>query len=62
MQVCYFDEKSNYFLAENNVIGEGNMGVLLMHDLNYGLEDIMVQNNFVDTRKNLSTATSLIRA
>lgn len=47
----YFDEKSNYFLAENNVIGEGNMGFLLMHDLNYGLEDIMVQNNFVDTRK-----------
>ena len=47
----YFDEKSNYFLAENNVIGKGNMGFLLMHDLNYGLEDITVQNNFVDTRK-----------
>ena len=47
----YFDEKSNYFVAENNVIGEGNMGFLLMHDLNYGLEDITVQNNFVDTRK-----------
>ncbi len=27
------------------------MGFLLMHDLNYGLEDITVQNNFVDTSK-----------
>lgn len=47
----YFDEKSNYFVAENNAIDAGNMGFLLMHDLNYGLEDITVQNNFVTTHK-----------
>lgn len=42
---------NKYSVAENNVIGGGNMGFLLMHDLNYGLEDITVQNNFVDTSK-----------
>ena len=47
----YFDEKSNYFVAENNAIDAGNMGFLLMHDLNYGLEDITVENNFVTTHK-----------
>lgn len=48
-QNCKGSQK--YSVVENNVIGGGNMGFLLMHDLNYGLEDITVQNNFVDTSK-----------
>lgn len=47
----YFDEMSNNYIATNNVIGEGNMGFLLMHDINYGLENLTVENNFIATNK-----------
>lgn len=47
----YFDEMSNNYIATNNVIGEGNVGFLLMHDINYGLENLTVENNFVSTNK-----------
>lgn len=47
----YFDEMSNNYIATNNVIGDGNMGFLLMHDINYGLENLTVENNFVSTNK-----------
>lgn len=47
----YFDEMSNNYIAANNVIGEGNVGFLLMHDINYGMQNLTVENNFVSTNK-----------
>ena len=47
----YFDEMSNNYIASNNLIGKGNKWFLLMHDINYGMKNITVTNNFVETNK-----------
>lgn len=47
----YFDEKADNYIAENNYIGKGKKWFLLMHDLDYGLHDISVENNFIEVTK-----------
>lgn len=52
----YFDEMSNNFSAEHNYIGKGESWFLLMHDIRYGLQDISVQYNYVETgRKHINS-------
>lgn len=49
----YFDEKSNNYLATDNLIYKGNKTntYLLMHDIDYGHKNIVAQHNFVETAK-----------
>ena len=48
----YFDEGSSYWKAEKNVIvGSGQVGFLHIHDVNYILCDIYVDNTFTTTKK-----------
>ena len=47
----YFDEMSNNYVAKYNVIGKGKEWFLLMHDINYGLKNISVTDNFIATSK-----------
>lgn len=47
----YFDEKANNYTAENNYIGRGKKWFLLMHDIDYGLHDICIKNNFIEISK-----------
>lgn len=47
----YFDEMSNNYIAKYNVIGKGREWFLLMHDINYGLKNITVTDNFIATTK-----------
>lgn len=52
----YFDEMSNNFSAEHNYIGKEESWFLLMHDIRYGLQDIGVQYNYVETgRKHINS-------
>lgn len=52
----YFDEKADNYLACNNYIGRGRKWFLLMHDIDYGLHDIDVRDNFIEiTRKYMNS-------
>lgn len=44
----YFDEGSDNYFAEDNVIeGKGQVGFLMIHDIEYAVRDITVENNIV---------------
>ena len=45
----YFDEKADNYIAKNNYIGRGRKWFLLMHDVDYGLHDISVEDNFIES-------------
>lgn len=49
----YFDEYSNNYIARDNVIKKGNKNgwFLLMHDVGYGLHNITVKHNLIETKK-----------
>lgn len=52
----YFDEKADNYIAKNNYIGRGRKWFLLMHDIDYGLHDISVEDNFIEiTRKYMNS-------
>lgn len=52
----YFDEKADNYIVKNNYIGRGRKWFLLMHDIDYGLHDIAVENNFIEiTRKYMNS-------
>lgn len=52
----YFDEKADNYIAKNNYIGKGKKWFLLMHDIDYGLHDILVEDNFIEiTRKHINS-------
>ncbi len=52
----YFDEKADNYIAKNNYIGRGRKWFLLMHDIDYGLHDISVEDNFIEiTRKYINS-------
>lgn len=47
----YFDEGSNNFIVENNVIeGEGLVGWLLIHDIQYMTKDLVIRHNYTTTK------------
>lgn len=47
----YFDEKSNHYDAKYNAVMKGDYGgwFLLMHDLDYGHQNINVSENYIET-------------
>lgn len=48
----YFDEGSNHFMVENNVIeGEGLVGWLLIHDIQYMTKDLVIRHNYTTTKQ-----------
>lgn len=52
----YFDEKADNYIAKHNYIGRGRKWFLLMHDIDYGLHDISVEDNFIEiTRKYMNS-------
>lgn len=52
----YFDEKADNYTARNNYIGRGKKWFLLMHDIDYGLHDISIEDNFIEiTRKYMNS-------
>lgn len=52
----YFDEMADNYIAKNNYIGRGRKWFLLMHDIDYGLHDISIENNFIETaRKHINS-------
>lgn len=47
----YFDEGSNNFIVENNVVkGEGLVGWLLIHDIQYMTKDLIIRHNYTTTK------------
>lgn len=52
----YFDEKADNYIARNNYIGRGRKWFLLMHDIDYGLHDIVITQNFIEiARKHINS-------